>query len=159
MLALEAKVEQLQKNVQGKAKQVQVQPMKSMGKGPHEDKSAKKDQKPIKPDWLAKHTPPKPDAIRLYHEWNGTKWYWCCEENGGKCSSAWRAHFPLQWKGFSKCVKNKKMPAKKDTTGTKRKSDALKLSAVNKAIVEAPQWENNDEQEHYYTLDDAYQEI
>ena len=50
------------------------------------------------------------------------------------------------------------MPAKKDTTGTKRKPDALKLSTINKAIVEATQWENNDEQEHDYTLDDEYQE-
>ena len=64
MLALEAKVEQLQKNVQRKAKQVQVQPTKPMGKGPCEGKSTKKDQKPVKPDWLAKHTPPKPDAIK-----------------------------------------------------------------------------------------------
>ena len=52
------------------------------------------------------------------------------------------------------------MSLKKDTTGTKRKLDAFKLSAVNKAIVEATQWENNDEQEqeHDYTLDDEYQE-
>ena len=159
MLALEAKVEQLQKNVQCKAKQVQVQPTKLMGKGPCVGKSAKEDQKPVKPDWLTKHTPPKPDVIKRYREWNGTKWYWCCEVNGGKCGSAWHAHIPSQCKGFSKRVKDKKMPAKKDTTGTKRKSDALKLSAVNKAIVEAAQWENNDEQEHDYTLDDEYQEM
>ena len=50
------------------------------------------------------------------------------------------------------------MPMKKDTTGAKRKSDALKISAVNKAIVEATQWENNDEQEHDCTLDDEYQD-
>ena len=51
------------------------------------------------------------------------------------------------------------MPVKKDTTGTKRKSDALKLSTVNKAIVEVAQWENDDEQEHDYTLDDEYQDM
>ena len=45
---------------------------------------------------------------------------------------------------------------KKDTTGTKHKSDALKLSAINKAIVEATQWENNEDQEHDNTLDDEY---
>ena len=49
------------------------------------------------------------------------------------------------------------MPTKKDTTGIKRKSDALKLSAVNKAIVEATQWENDEDQEQEYTLDDEYQ--
>ena len=52
-----------------------------------------------------------------------------------------------------------KMPMKKDTTRTKRKLDALKLSAINKAIVEATQWENNEDQEHDYTLDEEYQEI
>ena len=64
VLALEVKVEQLQRNVQCKSKPVQVQPMKPMGKGPHEGKSTKKDQKPVKPDWLAKHIPPKPDTIK-----------------------------------------------------------------------------------------------
>ena len=156
VLALEAKVQQLQKNVQRKVKQVQLQPAKPMGKAQREGKSTKKEQKPVKPEWLMKHTPPKPEAIKCYRVWNGTKWYWCCEENGGKCGGAWHAHLPSQCKGFSKPVKKKKIPTKKDTTGTKRKSDALKLSAVNKAIVEATQWENNEEQE--YTLDDEYQE-
>ena len=131
--------------------------MKLTGKATHQGKEAKKDQKPVKPEWLVKHTPPKPDAIKRYREWNGTKWYWCCEANGGKCGGAWHAHLPSQCKGFSKRVKTK-TPTKKDTTGTKRKLDALKLSAINKAIVEATQWENNEEQEHDYTLDDEYQE-
>ena len=106
-----------------------------------------------------KHTPPKPDAIKRYREWNGTKWYWCCKANGGKCGGAWRAHLPSQCKGFSKHVKSKTplLSTKKDTTGTKRKSDALKLSAVNKAVVEATQWENNEDQEHDYALDNEYQ--
>ena len=52
--------------------------------------------------------------------------------------------------------KNPKLPPKKDTTGTKRKSDALKLSAVNKAIAEATQWENDEHQEQEYILDDEY---
>ena len=156
VLAVEAKVQQLQKNVQRKVKQVQLQPAKPMGKAQCEGKGTKKEQKPVKPEWLIKHTPPKPEAIKRYRVWNGTKWYWCCEENGGKCGGAWRAHLPSQCKGFSKPVKKKKIPTKKDTTGIKRKSDALKLSAVNKAIVEATQWENNEEQE--YTLDDEYQE-
>ena len=153
VLTLEAKVEQLQKNIQRKAKQVQVPPIKLTGKASRQGKDAKKDQKPVKPEWLLKHTPPKPDAIKCYREWNGTKWYWCCEANGGKCGGAWRAHLPSQCKGFSKRVKSKmpKMPTKKDTTGTKRKSDALKLSTVNKAIVEATQWENNEDQELDYS--------
>ena len=160
VLALEVKVQQLQKNVQCKVKQVQLQSAKPMGKAQCEGKMTRKEQKPVEPEWLIKHTPPKPDAIKCYHEWNGTKSYWCCEENGGKCGGAWHAHLPSQCKGFSKRFKNKKMSSKRDTTGTKRKLDALKLSAVNKAIVEATQWENNDEQEkeHDYTLDDEYQE-
>ena len=159
VLALEAKVDQLQKNVQRKAKQAQVPPTKLTGKASRQSKDAKKDQRPVKPDWLLNHTPPKPDAMKRYREWNGTKWYWCCKANGGKCGGAWRAHLPSQCKGFSKRVKSKtpKMPTKKDTTGTKRKSDALKLSAVNKAIVEATQWENDEHQEQEYTLDDEYQ--
>ena len=88
MLALEAKVQQLQKNVQRKVKQVQLQPAKLMGKAQCEGKSTKKEQKPVKPEWLMKHTPPKPEAIKCYCVWNGTKWYWCCEENGGKCGGA-----------------------------------------------------------------------
>ena len=112
----------------------------------------------MKLDWLLKHTPPKPNALKRYREWNGTKWYWCCKENGGKCGGAWRAHLPSQCKGYSKQGKSKnpKLPPKKDTTGTKRKSDALKLSAVNKAIVEATQWENDEHQAQVYTLDDEY---
>ena len=153
------KVDQLQKNVQHISKQVQVQTSKPLGKGPHEGKSTKKEQKPVKQEWLVNHTPLKLEVIKQYCEWNGTKWYWCCEENGGKCGGAWHAHLPSQCKGFSKHSKNKKLPAKKDRTGTKRKSDALKLSTVNKAIVEAAQWENNDEQEHDYTLDAEYQEM
>ena len=90
----EVKVDQLQKNVQHKSKQVQVQTSKPLGKGPHEGKSTKKEQKPVKPQWLAKHTPLKLEAIKQYCEWNGTKWYWCCEENGGKCRGAWHAHLP-----------------------------------------------------------------
>ena len=101
VLALEAKVEQLQKNVQRKAKQVQVPPIKLTGKASRQGKDAKKDQKPVNPEWLLKHTPPKPDAIKRYREWNGTKWYWCCEANGGKCGGAWRAHLSSQCKGFS----------------------------------------------------------
>ena len=158
VLALEAKVEQLQKNVRRKAKQAQGSPMKLTGQATRQSKDVKKDQKPVKPDWLLKHTPPKPNAIKRYREWNGTKWYWCCKENGGKCGGAWRAHLPSQCKGYSKQGKSKnpKLPPKKDTTGTKRKSDALKLSAVNKAIVEATQWENDEHQEQEYILDDEY---
>ena len=52
------------------------------------------------------------------------------------------------------------MPVKRDnTTGTKRKSDVLKLSAVNKAIDEAAQWEDNAEEQKDYTLDDEYQKM
>ena len=93
--------------------------------------------------------------MKRYREWNGTKWYWCCAENGGKCRGTWHAHLPSQCKGFSK-HSNKKNTVKKDTTGTKRKSDALKLSAVNKAIMEAGQWEH-DELEHNYTADSDYE--
>ena len=75
VLALEVKVQQLQKNVQRKVKQVQLQPARPMGKAQREGKMTRKQQKPVEPEWLIKHTPPNPDAIKCYHEWNGTKWY------------------------------------------------------------------------------------
>ena len=68
MLALEAKVQQLQKNVQRKVKQVQLQPAKPMGKAQCEGRITKKEKKPFKPEWLMKHTPPKADAIKCYRE-------------------------------------------------------------------------------------------
>ena len=63
--------------------------------------------------------------------------------------------YPPNVKVFSK-HSNKKNTAKNDTTGTKRKSDALKLSAANKAIVEVAQWEH-DELDHDYTADSDYE--
>ena len=169
VLALEAKVEQLQKNVQCKAKQVQVQTM-PMGKGTCECKSTKKEQKPVKPDWLAKYTPLKPEVIKQYHEWNGTKWYWCCEENRGKCVGVVKrtevnvaVHglhtYPHSVNGSASIARIRSCLQRRIQQGQKRKSDALKLSTVNKAIVEATQWENNDEQEHDYRLDAEYQEM
>ena len=44
----------------------------------------------------------------------------------------------------------------KRTLQRRRKSDALKLSAANKAIVEAAQWEH-DELDHDYTANSDYE--
>ena len=66
-------VDQLQKNVQHESKQAPFQTPKALNKQAYEGKLVKKEQKPIKLDWLAKHTPPKPEAMKCYHEWNGTK--------------------------------------------------------------------------------------
>ena len=49
--------------MQCKAKQAQVPPAKLTGKASRQSKDAKKDQRPVKPDWLLNHTPPKPDAM------------------------------------------------------------------------------------------------
>ena len=52
-----------------------------------------------KPDWLEKHQ--KPDDANETREWKRNTYYWCCEENQGKCGGKWRVHKPTECKGTS----------------------------------------------------------
>jgi hypothetical protein len=49
------------------------------------------------PDWLAKNIKPTP-ANKVAHH-NGSPWYWCSPETGGKCEGCWRKHKPKECKG------------------------------------------------------------
>jgi hypothetical protein len=138
ILALEAKV--LKQSNPSKTKGVTFED----GTGQQKPKGGKKKggkekhEKKEKPEWLQDHCKPQKSSMQKYRTWNGSKWYWCDPETGGKCDGKWRTHKPKDCKGLAtKAGKDQK--EKKRTSGTKRKADALKLATVNETLVSEQQ--------------------
>jgi hypothetical protein len=64
-------------------------------------KSHKSNQKSggkVRPEWLAKHQKPTTNPSKP-KTWNGTPYYYCSPETGGKCDGFWRTHTPKECKG------------------------------------------------------------
>ena len=55
----------------------------------------------------------KPEDVNETRDWKKNTYYWCCEENQGKCGGKWRVHKPTECKGISFMKKKGKENANK----------------------------------------------
>ena len=120
IIALEAKLKQLQK--------------KGGGKGAKDDKGkngTNKNKKSFLPPWHKEK--PKPEEMKKPREYNNKKWYWCCPETGGKCTGIWRTHKPEECRGTMKREKGEKRKPTQDANKDKR---ALKLAKALQATAD-----------------------
>ena len=69
---------------------------------------------------------PEDSELKKPREWNGTKWYWCAPETGGKCEGQYRAHKPNKCKGTARSSKK----------GGKPTEDHNKKVTINEAVEE-----------------------
>ena len=125
LLALEARFQELKKKFANKRKASETdgnprggKQAKYSGKQKSENGSKKKKEKPA---WIFQ----KPDEKELKkpREWNGTQWWWCSKETGGKCAGQYRAHKPCDCKGTART--NKKKGTEKDHSKKVTISEAI----------------------------------
>ena len=124
LLALEARFQDLKKRFANKRKGNDSDGNSKDPKKPKSNKKGGKKEKKEKPSWMFV----KPDDSKLKEprEWNGTNWYWCSKETGGKCDGQYRAHTPSACRGTARS--NKK--------GNNKKSDHSKRVTINEAVEE-----------------------
>lgn len=101
LMALQAKIADMKSRYENKKKRKPGDTKPDEGRG----KRQKYDKNKKKPEWLEKHKPPAKQKMKEPRTWNGTKWYWCSKETGGKCDGKWRAHKPQECKGTARKTK------------------------------------------------------
>ena len=105
-----------------------------------------------KPAWMK--VKPTKEEIHKPKEWNGTTWWWCGKETGGKCDPAqWRAHQPKECRGTmrrrpqsSHGVKNKNNGQYEDLNNENKK---LKISEALASVAEAEDEETHSDSSGY----------
>jgi hypothetical protein len=122
-------------------------------------KSHKSNQRGAKgrPEWLAKHQKPTTNPNKP-KTWNGTPYYYCSPETGGKCDGFWRTHTPKECRGTGRTkqeLKSKKRaPAKAPTdldpaAKKKKKEAALQQIKAHQSILKQMEEEGTDDQGDY----------
>ena len=126
LLSLEARFVELKKKFANKRKGLDGDgnPKDSKRHKPNKRQGGGKGGKKEKPAWMFQ----KPADADLHkpREWNGTMWYWCGPETGGKCAGQYRAHKPGDCKGTARNGKK----------GGKPKSDLNKKVTISEAVEE-----------------------
>jgi hypothetical protein len=95
---------------------------------------------PQDPTWLSNNE--KPDPVSKVMQHKGWPWYYCCEENGGKCGGRWRKHKPSECKGISQ-RENERNAKRKEVSGTDESNKKFKLMKA----LEAKMGEQNSSDE------------
>jgi hypothetical protein len=120
---------------------------KSNTTGSQSKKSSKRSPaRPVKPDWLVKHIPPKEGDMNKPREWGGRKWWYCDEKTGGKCPGMWRcSHKPSACKHDDITAAKRKAKAEKadkpkdeaesDKKKKKKKGLAVRMAEATQAVT------------------------
>lgn len=88
------------------------------------EKEGKSDDKtPPKPDWLRNNERPKKDELTRWKRYNNKRYYFCCEENGGKCQGKWGLHRPSNCSYKPKPAKEGSNDSKKEKKRSKKGSN------------------------------------
>ena len=114
LIALEARFSELKKKL-ARQKKAAPEPNEEHKKNPGGPPKSRKERKE-KPAWM--FVKPKPEDLHKSRKWNGTDWYWCGSDTGGKCEPAqYRAHKPSKCKGTAS--RKRKAKDGKDPKGKK----------------------------------------
>ena len=135
VLALQAKINSMQKKSDKRVKTVKFAKKTSNVVTPNKKKDKQKGQ--TRPDWLVNNTPPQDTTSKKHRLWNETKWWWCAKSTGGKCDGKWRRHPAKECKGYAA-----KVTSNDAASGSKRKAKALKIVTANCALAEESEAED-----------------
>ena len=132
LLALEARFAELKKKLANKRKGLDLEDgaltkksKKTRGKGGESNSGSGKKEKLEKPAWMFQR--PADSELRKPREWNGTEWWYCSKETGGKCEPGqYRAHKPPTCKGT----------ARKGGRDRGKKSKSEKKVVIKEAVTE-----------------------
>ena len=98
ILALQAAVDRLTKTNKSKRKNTESRNNeKERNPKKRSTKQKGRSQNPPKPGWMSER-PPDED-IHKPRKWNGSDWWYCHQDTGGKCQGVYRRHKPEQCEG------------------------------------------------------------
>lgn len=131
ILALEAKIAELTRSAHRSAT------AKRKKKIPESDneRSGKKSSKKVrksgeKPQWM--FVKPKDEDLHKPRMWNGTQWWFCHKDTGGKCEGVYRVHKPQDCKGTA-VRKSKNADKLNESNGTQPRS--LQLAKAMSTVI------------------------
>ena len=150
LLSLQAEVEKLKRSSKKKPT------AKKEKKEGHTAKRPRRQETPEKPGWMKER--PADEDLKKPRQWNGSDWWYCHPETGGKCDGQYRRHKPSQCKGraFRRNTSNKKPRNENkhkmnhrndnDEANDKRK---LKVSEALNTIIDQQSDENESSTDGY----------
>ena len=98
ILALQAAVDRLTKSKKSKRKSTESpKAEKERNSKRRSTKQKGRTQNPPKPSWMSER--PSEDELHKPRKWNGSDWWYCHPDTGGKCQGVYRRHKPAQCEG------------------------------------------------------------
>ena len=132
IMALEAKLAELVKSTKPRAESKRTKDNKEPRERTGTKRSAPKSKgnSSDKPKWMFQR--PQDDDLRKPRTWNGSKWWYCHSDTGGKCNGVYRIHKPQECKGMASKKPRKSEPAEGTDASQSR---ALQLATALQTIV------------------------
>ena len=129
ILALEAKIAELTKSSNlvrsSRRKKKQTDNDEPTGK-----KGSRKPKATEKPKWMFQR--PKEEDLLKPRSWNGSQWWYCHKDTGGKCNGTYRIHKPQDCKGMAN---KRSRPEGQGNDASEQNSRSLKLAKAMTTIV------------------------
>ena len=144
ILALEAKIAELTRTTR---KTASTKRKKRAGDEVGEKNEGKPKRKPKtsdKPSWMFQK--PKEEDMKKPRAWNGSQWWYCHPDTGGKCNGVYRIHKPHECRGMAKKRSN---PAETTIETNESNAQALKLAKAMSTIVHSDATETISEGSDY----------
>ena len=152
LLSLQAEVEKLKRGNKRKSN------TKKEKNDNQNTKKSRRQETPVKPEWMKER--PAEEDLKKPRQWNGSEWWYCHPETGGKCDGQYRRHKPSQCEGraFRRNTPNKKLRANvnnKNKTDHRNKNDdandkrKLKVSEALNTIIDHQSDENGSSSDGY----------
>ena len=113
LLALQAEVEKLKRGSKrrSESKNDKQNNQKSA------NKKVRKQERKEKPEWMWER--PSEDELNKPRQWNGSEWWYCHPDTGGKCSGVYRRHKPNKCEGRA----FRRTKTSNNTSGTTKNKD------------------------------------
>ena len=144
ILALEAKITDLTKSTR-KAPNTKRKTRATDDGGAKNGNNTKRKPNPSdKPSWMFQK--PRDQDMKKPRTWNGSQWWYCHPDTGGKCDGVYRIHKPHQCRG---AAKKRSFPTETATDTGGSNAQALKLAKAMATIVHSDATETDSEGSDY----------
>ena len=110
-MALQAEVEKLKRGNKRRQEPKEGRNESSRLSG----KKSKRYERKEKPSWMRER--PKEEDLSKPRQWNGSEWWFCHTDTGGKCDGVYRRHKPAQCEGRAfrrRKAPNRPQPSKRN---------------------------------------------
>ena len=141
-MALQAAVERLTK--EKKKRNSSGTKTNEKDRSTKKQKTKGKNQNPPKPKWMSQR--PTDEDLHKPQRWNGSEWWYCHPDTGGKCNGVYRRHKPSQCEGRAfkgRFGKAKEAADREEDTPTQDTGKKLKVAEALTTIVNGDSDENS----------------